>query len=53
MNKFNSAVSDRLRSACLRHEHTPNVAWVEDYQQIKTCLDHWSLEFGYYLLFVI
>ncbi len=53
MNKFNLAVSNRLRSACLQHEHAPNVARVEGYRLSKTCLDHWNLEFGYYLLFVI
>jgi hypothetical protein len=58
MNKINPAVSDWLRQAFLRHETfgcelRSNVAQVEGPRQIKACLDYWSLEFGYYLLFVI
>ena len=46
-NKINSAVSDRLHSACLGHELSPNVARVQGFRQIKAGLDYWSLEFGY------
>jgi hypothetical protein len=44
MNTINAAVSNKLYSALDR---------VEGSRQIKACLDHWSLEFGYCLLFVI
>ncbi len=49
MHQNNSAVSDKLHSACLRHKlrPRPSVARVEGSWQIKTCLGHWNLEFGY------
>jgi hypothetical protein len=45
-NQIDSTVYDMLHSALAKT--VGNSSW-----QVKTCLDHWCLEFGYYLLFVI
>ena len=60
MNQIDSTIFDRQNSAylgpelifaSLRHELRPNVARVEGWSRVNTCLDHWSLGFGYCLLF--
>ncbi len=46
-------IMDQINSTWLRHELYSASLRHELRSKAKTCLDHWSLEFGYCLLFVI
>ena len=46
MNQIDLTVCEKLDSVWAQTEE--NSSW-----KVQTCLGHWSLEFGYYLLFAI
>ena len=48
MHQIDSAICDKLHSACLRIELRPKVAHVKGSLQVKIWLGHWSLEFLYF-----
>ena len=53
MNQIDSAICDKLHSACIQPKLWSIVAQTEKTPlgKSKNCLNHWCLEFGYCLLF--